>query len=138
MGRRGGPQGDLFIVIDVREDAVLQREGEDIVVRFPLSVREAVEGARIQVPTLGAPVSVTIPAGSRSGTRLRLKGQGLVSRDGTRRGHQYIEVEMDAPADALERLADWIESNAALADRMPPEREQLASRVAEDLKKGAE
>jgi molecular chaperone DnaJ len=138
MGRRGGDQGDLFIVIDVRDDAVLQREGEDIVVRFPLSVREAVEGARIQVPTLGSPVSVTVPAGSRSGTRLRLKGQGLVSRDGTRRGHLYIEMEMAAPVDALDRLAEWVESNAALADRLPPEREKIVLRVAEDLDKAPE
>lgn len=133
MGRRGGDPGDLFIVLQVADDRVLAREGDDLVVRFPLSVRESLEGVRIQVPTLEAPVSVTVPPESNEKTRLRLQGKGLVSRDGTRRGHLYIELELSSPPGAHADLSAWMESNPEHADRVPEARHRIAERVARDL-----
>jgi len=108
------------------------------VLRLRLSPREALEGGRIQVPTLDMPLSVAIPPDTTAGTRLRLKGQGILSRDGTRRGHQYIQVEVDAPPSALDALEAWVESNSARADVLPEGRVGLAQRVAEDLARGGE
>jgi DnaJ-class molecular chaperone len=92
----GGVAGDLYLDLDVRPDPHLRRAGDDIELDLPVTISEAVLGARIEVPTIEGAVTVTIPPGTSSGARLRLRGRGIKRPDGTR-GDQIARVEIVAP-----------------------------------------
>jgi len=85
-GRGGGPSGDLYIILGVRPHRYFRREGADIVIDLPLSFSEAALGARVEVPTLEGRASLTIPPGTRSGQKFRLRGKGAPLREGGGRG----------------------------------------------------
>lgn len=93
---RGGAAGDLYLDIEVRPDPHLHRRGSDIELDLPVSFTEAALGAKIEVPTVEGRVTVTVPPGTSSGARLRLRGRGVKSPDGTR-GDQLCRVEIVAP-----------------------------------------
>ncbi len=106
-GRHGGEAGDARVEILVREHPVFRRDGLDVVAEIPVSLREAVLGAKITVPTIDGRVAVTVPEGTNSGTTLRLRGKGLVRPDGTRadqRVHLRVVLE-DAHDEALRAFA---------------------------------
>ena len=92
----GGVPGDLYLDLEVRPDAYLRRAGDDIELDVPITISEAVLGAKVEVPTIEGPVTVTIPPGTSSGARLRLRGRGIKRADGTR-GDQIARVEIVAP-----------------------------------------
>ncbi|HVZ89690.1 MAG TPA: DnaJ C-terminal domain-containing protein [Polyangia bacterium] len=93
---RGGSPGDLYLDIEVRADPHLTRHGSDIELDVPVTFSEAALGAKIEVPTVEGRVTVTIPPGTSSGARLRLRGRGVKNADGTR-GDQLCRVEIVAP-----------------------------------------
>jgi curved DNA-binding protein len=93
---RGGTPGDLYLEIAIRPDPYLRRQGSDIELDVPVTFAEAVLGARIEVPTVEGRVTVTVPPGTSSGARLRLRGRGVKNADGTR-GDQLCRVEIVAP-----------------------------------------
>jgi DnaJ-class molecular chaperone len=92
----GGVPGDLYLDLEVRPDAHLRREGDDVELELPVTISEAVLGAKVEVPTLEGPVTLTIPPGTSSGARLRLRGRGIKRQDGAR-GDQIVRVEIVAP-----------------------------------------
>jgi DnaJ-class molecular chaperone len=92
----GGVPGDMYLDLDVRPDPHLRRAGDDIELELPVTISEAVLGAKVQVPTVEGPVTLTIPPGTSSGARLRLRGRGIKRPDGTR-GDQIARVEIMAP-----------------------------------------
>jgi DnaJ-class molecular chaperone len=92
----GGVAGDLYLDLDVRPDPHLRRAGDDIELDLPVTISEAVLGAKVEVPTVEGPVTLTIPPGTSSGARLRLRGRGIKRQDGTR-GDQIARVEIVAP-----------------------------------------
>jgi DnaJ-class molecular chaperone len=92
----GGVPGDLYLDLEVRPDSHLRRAGDDIELDVPITISEAVLGAKVEVPTIEGPVTVTIPPGTSSGARLRLRGRGIKRADGTR-GDQIARVEIVAP-----------------------------------------
>ena len=93
---KGGAPGDLYLDLMVRPDRNLRRNGDDIELDLPVTVSEAVLGAKISVPTVEGPVTVTVPPGTSSGARLRLRGRGVKRPDGER-GDQFCRVEIVAP-----------------------------------------
>jgi curved DNA-binding protein len=93
---KGGVPGDLYLEIEVRPDPHLRREGMDVELDVPVTMTEAALGAKVEVPTVEGPVTVTIPAGTSSGARLRLRGRGIKRPDGSR-GDQFCRVEIVAP-----------------------------------------
>ncbi len=93
----GGPSGDIILVVHVGPHPYFRREGSDIYLDVPVSVTEAVLGAKIEVPTVEGRGTVTLPPGTPSGGRLRLRGQGVVRRDAGGRGDQYVVVHMVPP-----------------------------------------
>jgi len=106
-GRNGGPPGDLFVVVRVAPHPLFGRDGTNLTLRLPVTYPEAVLGAEIKVPTLdGAPVTVRIPPGTRSGRVLRVRGHGVPRPKGGR-GDLLVTVEVDVPSsvDAKERQA---------------------------------
>ena len=94
-----GIPGDLYIEIAVLPDKHLQRVGTDVEIALPVTVSEAALGAKVQVPTVEGSVTVTIPAGTSSGAKLRLRGRGIKSTDGTR-GDQLCRIEIVVPKGA--------------------------------------
>ena len=93
-GVGGGPAGDLFLEIGLRPHRLFKVEGRDITVNLPVTPWEAALGATVQTPTLAGPVDLRIPAGAKSGQRLRLKGRGLPA---STPGDQYVEIRIVTP-----------------------------------------
>jgi molecular chaperone DnaJ len=96
-GRDGGPAGDLYVVIDVREHPLFVRNGNDIVCEVPISFPQAALGAEIDVPTLHGKVKLQVPHGTQSGTVLRLKGKGAPDVRGGSHGDQLVRVVVETP-----------------------------------------
>jgi DnaJ-class molecular chaperone len=109
-GFNGGQPGDALVEIAVRPHRTFTRKGDDIHMELPISVREAVLGGRVNVPTPQGPVSMTVPKWSNTGSVLRLKGKGVPRRDGGR-GDEYVTLKVMLPVrpdPELERLiAGW-------------------------------
>lgn len=93
---KGGVAGDLYLDITVTPDKHLRRTEDDLELALPVSVSEAALGAKVQVPTVEGPVTVTIPPGTSSGAKLRLRGRGIKRNDGTR-GDQFCRIEIVVP-----------------------------------------
>jgi curved DNA-binding protein len=95
--RGGGPAGDLFAKIRIRPSATFRRDGRDLLLDLPVTVSEATLGARIEIPTLDGSATVTIPPGSDSGRRLRLRGKGIADPKSGTRGELYVTVQIRVP-----------------------------------------
>ncbi|NUQ17407.1 MAG: J domain-containing protein [Sphingomonas sp.] len=109
-GQEGpGGRGDAIVTIEIAPHRFYRRDGTNIRLELPVTLKEAVLGAKVKVPTAEGAVMLTIPKGTTSGKVLRLKGRGFVAKDGTR-GDQLVTVEVDVPADDadLQRFAqEW-------------------------------
>lgn len=99
----GGPNGDLILVIHVRPHPLFKREGDDLHVDVPVTVSEAVKGAKVRVPTFEGPVVVKVPAGTMSGATLRVRGKG-VARKGRPTGDLYVHVMVHVPTGSSPEL----------------------------------
>lgn len=97
----GGP-GDLYIVCRIAKHPYYRREGNDLYVDVPISISEAALGAKIDVPTIDGMTTVTVPPGTPSGRRLRLREKGVKAADGKSRGDQYVAIKIVPP----EKLSD--------------------------------
>jgi DnaJ-class molecular chaperone len=109
-GIGGGPPGDALIEIEVRPHPVFTLKGDDVYVALPISLREAVLGGKVNVPTPSGVVSMNVPRWANTGTRLRLKGRGAPRPDGTR-GDEYVTLKVmlpERPDPELEKfVAEW-------------------------------
>ena len=114
-GIGGGPPGDALIEIEVRPHPVFTRKGDDIHVELPISLREAVLGGKVSVPTPSGAVTMTVPKWSNTGTVLRLKGQGVPKRGGGR-GDEYVALKVmlpERPDPELEKfVSQWVPADA--------------------------
>ena len=104
-----GPPGDALVTIGVLSHPVFTRDGDDIEMELPITLDEAVLGAKVDVPTISGTVSMSVPKGASSGRRLRLKGKGIVRASG-KAGDQNVRLKIVLP------------------DRMDGELEELAKR----------
>lgn len=102
-GVNGGPAGDLFIVTRVLEHPYFRRQGLDIYLDLPITVAEAMLGAKIEIPSLDGRTLVTVPPGASSGVRLRLSGKGIADAKTKQRGDQYAVVKVVVPKKLSER-----------------------------------
>lgn len=93
--------GDALVTIDIQSHAFFKREGDDVRLDLPITLDEAVNGAKVKVPTVDGPVMLTVAAGSGSGKVLRLKGRGF-SKKGSGRGDQLVALEIELPEDISE------------------------------------
>jgi DnaJ-class molecular chaperone len=109
-----GPPGDALIEITVAPDPIFRREGNDIIVELPVTIKEAVLGASVEVPTIRGRVRVTIPANSGTGTRLRLRGRGIGQH-----GHQFVELNVVVPPGEEPELSEFLKNWTPRHDRSP-------------------
>src|SRR3954471_19012794 len=96
-GRRGGPAGDLYVVLQVRPHKHFRRDGSTVLSRLPLSWVQAVLGTTVEVETLHGQTPLDIPAGTAHGRDFRLRGQGIDRLDGSGRGDHVVTVEVAVP-----------------------------------------
>ena len=110
-GSGGAPAGDALLEITVLPHTHFRRDGKDIHLTLPVTLAEAVIGGRVDVPTLSGTVNLTIPAGSNSGTQLRLRGKGIAPESGTGSpGDQYVTLSITLPDKPDEALKDFAAS----------------------------
>jgi len=128
-GERGGPGGDLFIVVHVSPHQLFGRKDDNLTLALPVTFPEAALGAEIKVPTLGGqPVTLRIPAGTTSGRTFRVRGKGVTRRDGTQ-GDLLVSVDVAVPAklngkarEALEAFRDATAGDDPRAGLLDPKR----------------
>ena len=96
-GARGGPAGDLYVTVYVKEHKMFKRDGQDIILEMPISFAQAALGATLIVPTVDGKVQYDLPEGTQTGTVFRLRGSGVPSVNGRGRGDQYVKVNVEIP-----------------------------------------
>ncbi|AOZ68182.1 molecular chaperone DnaJ [Rhodobacter xanthinilyticus] len=108
-GMRGGPAGDLYIFIEVREHAIFQRDGISLYCHVPVSMASAALGGEVEVPTIdGGRSRVKIPAGSQSGRQMRLRGKGMPALRGGAVGDMVIELAVETPVNLTARQKELL------------------------------
>ncbi len=108
---RTGP-GDMYITVHVRKHRYFRRDGANIYVDVPVSITEASLGAKVDVPSIDGMTRVKIPAGTASGTKLRLKGKGIASPGQTERGDQYVILQIVPPKNVSPKAKQLLEELA--------------------------
>lgn len=108
-GQPGRPPGDLYIICQVQPHAYFRRVGDDIYLDLPLTLSEATLGTRVEIPTLDGRTVLTVPEGTSSGARLRLKGKGVQPAGDKPRGDQYAVIRIVPPKDLSPRQRELVE-----------------------------
>ncbi|NQY59688.1 molecular chaperone DnaJ [Cognatishimia sp.] len=108
-GMRGGPNGDLYIFIDVAKHEIFERDGVNLFCRVPVSMASAALGGDIEVPTIdGGRSRVKIPAGSQSGRQMRLRSKGMPALRGAGQGDMFIEIAVETPVNLTSRQKELL------------------------------
>jgi DnaJ-class molecular chaperone len=115
-GFDGGPPGDAYVEVHIQPHPFFERKDHNVHVDLPITLSEAVLGAKVEVPTIDGPVTMTVPKVSNTGTVLRLRGRGIVDQKSGQRGDQYVRLQVVLPKEPdpeLEEFARrWAESHA--------------------------
>jgi molecular chaperone DnaJ len=111
-GSDGGPRGDLILRARVGPHPLFDRHGDDVHVEVPVKFTEAVLGAEIEVPSVKGAAKVKVPAGTRSGQVLRMRGMGMPKIDGSGRGDQLVKVKLVTPERVTREQREWLASFA--------------------------
>lgn len=127
-GVGGGPAGDLYLTCRVAPHPSFSREGNDLIVTAPVTITEAVLGAKIDVPTLDGSVSVTVPPGTSSGTKLRVRGQGVAAGRDSAPGDLLVVIKIVAPKSLTPQQRELYEALRAL-EQAPPRRGDASVRA---------
>ena len=129
-GLRGGPSGDLYIFIEVREHDIFQREGGNLFCRVPVSMTSAALGGDIEVPTIdGGRSRVKIPSGSQSGRQMRLRNKGMPSIKSSQIGDMFIELAIETPVNLTSRQKELLREFEAMSEDNNPESKSFFSTV---------
>jgi molecular chaperone DnaJ len=96
-GRRGGPPGDLYVVLSVKPHKLFRREGANLYSRLPIAFEQAVLGTTVEVDTLRGKAPLDVPPGTAHGRDFRLRGEGIDRLDGSGRGDQVVSVQIEVP-----------------------------------------
>ncbi len=114
-GQRGGPAGDLYVVIHVREHAIFRREGSDVICDVPIGMTQAALGADLEIPTPHGVVKMKVPPGTQSGKVFRLKGKGAPDLRGYGTGDMLARVQVEVPRKLTKRQKELLEEFASLS-----------------------
>ncbi|MBS0563648.1 MAG: molecular chaperone DnaJ [Proteobacteria bacterium] len=129
-GQRGGPAGDLYIFIEVREHAIFQREGVNLYCRIPVSMTTAALGGDVEVPTIdGGRSLVKVPSGAQNGKQMRLRGKGMPALRGAGVGDMLIEFAVETPINLTTRQKELLREFEALSENNNPEGSTFFSKV---------
>lgn len=117
-GLRGGPPGDLYVVLHTRAHDIFQRDGDDLLCEVPVSFVQAALGTEIEVPTLNGQATIKVPAGTQPGTLFRLRGKGVKNLQGYGHGDLHVRIDVEVPTqltaaqrNKLQEFADLCQGN---------------------------
>ncbi len=123
-GSRGGPPGDLYVVVHVRAHDLFSRHGDDLLCDMPISFSTAALGGEIEVPTLNGAARLKIPAGTQNGQLFRLRGKGMPNVHGHGHGDQMVRIIVEVPTRLNREMREKLEEFAQLAnDEAYPQRQ---------------
>jgi molecular chaperone DnaJ len=128
-GAQGGPAGDLYVVINVKEHELFERQGANLYAAVPVTFAQAALGAEIDVPTLGGQESLKIPAGTQTGTVFRLKGKGMTVLGGRGHGDLFISVTLRTPTTLTREQRKLLEELSRIEDHDLEENKSLRDKV---------
>jgi molecular chaperone DnaJ len=131
-GGKGGPPGDLYVVLHVKEHDFFERREHDLYCLIPISFPQAALGAEIAVPTIdGEEDKLSIPAGTQPGTSFRIRGRGISKRGGSARGDLYVTVSVTVPAKLTREQKDLV---AKLGGTFEADNKPLQKKILEKVK----
>jgi molecular chaperone DnaJ len=126
-GERGGPDGDLYVVVHVTSHAVFGRKGDNLTVTVPIAFTEAALGGQIVVPTpAGGTVTLKIPAGTTNGRTFRVRGKGAPRKDGTQ-GDLLASIEIAVPSGLSDEARDALQKYADATSDEDPRKDLLSA-----------
>ena len=129
-GLRGGPTGDLYIFIEVRDHAIFQRDGVHLFCRVPVPMTTAAMGGEVEVPTIdGGSSRVKVPAGSQTGKQMRLRAKGMPALRGGGSGDMLIELAIETPVNLTARQKELLREFEKLSEENNPEGSSFFSKV---------
>ncbi len=129
-GMRGGPTGDLYIFIEVKDHAIFQRDGIHLFCRVPVSMTTAALGGEVEVPTIDGGMSrVKVPPGSQTGKQMRLRGKGMPALRGGGMGDMLIELAVETPVNLTSRQRDLLREFEKLSEENNPEGSSFFAKV---------
>jgi molecular chaperone DnaJ len=115
-GWRGGPSGDLYVILHVKPHEIFQRDGDDLLCEVPVSFVQAALGSEMDVPTLDGKTSVKVPPGTQPGTMFRLKGKGVKNIQGYGHGDLHVRITVEVPSELTAAQKTKLEEFAALCN----------------------
>lgn len=119
VGPRGGPRGDILVVLEVQEDERFERDGDDLILDLPVSFSQAALGVDLQVPTVQGTEPLRVPSGVQSGDVITLRGKGLPRLGGGARGDQHVRVHVWTPSELSPEQEDLFRQLAELESPVP-------------------
>lgn len=119
-GLRGGPAGDLIVLIEVAEDENFERHGEDVLYDLPISFSQAALGTELEIPTIEGKALLTIPAGVQTGKILRMRGKGLPHLNSQGRGDQLVRITVWTPTNLSARERELFKELSSVESQSPP------------------
>jgi molecular chaperone DnaJ len=129
-GMRGGPSGDLYIFIEVKDHPIFQRDGGNLFCRVPVSITTAALGGEVEVPTIdGGKSRVKVPAGAQTGKQMRLRAKGMPALRGGGVGDMLIELAVETPVNLTTRQRELLREFEALSAENNPEGSSFFTKV---------
>ena len=129
-GAFGGPAGDLYVVLHVKEHPFFEREGTDLHCVIPISFTQAALGTEIRVPTLDGEHTLKVPEGVQSGTTMRIRGKGVPVLNGHGKGDLFVEVRLETPVKLNKRQRELLQELDGLTRvENKPQRRSLLGKV---------
>ncbi len=129
-GVRGGPTGDLYIFIEVQPHTIFEREGPNIYCHVPVAMTKAALGGEIEVPTIdGGKSRVKVPAGSQSGTQMRLKGKGMPGLRNTAKGDLFLEISVETPVNLSAKQTELLKEFESMGQDNSPKSQNFFGKV---------
>ena len=127
---RGGPSGDLYIFMDVKEHSIFKRESENLFCEVPVSMAAAALGGEVEVPIIdGGRSRVKIPAGSQSGRQMRLRSKGMPHLRGGGAGDMFIELAVETPVNLTAKQKELMQEFQELSKDNNPSVSKFFSSV---------
>ncbi len=123
-GRKGGPPGDLYVIVHVEEHEFFQRDGDVIYCKFPVSMVKAALGCKVEIPTVHGKKSLDIPAGSQNGDIFTLKKEGVPSLRGHGRGNMIVELNVTTPTNLCDEQKKLLKEFDHLCDQKGQNKEE--------------
>ncbi|MAJ35359.1 MAG: molecular chaperone DnaJ [Candidatus Puniceispirillum sp. TMED52] len=129
-GLRGGPAGDLYIFINVKDHSLFSREGNNLFMTMPVPMVKVILGGSVDIPSLdGKMARITIDSGTQSGHRLRLRGKGMPGLQGRGRGDMYVDIHVETPINLSSRQKELLKEFDTAGKNQNPESDSFVKRI---------